>query len=103
MADAAWAGRTLTWLLLSEGAGFKGGAAAIEVTGPPGLAFSSGVINGAKFHHGQIVGSYELPKDASVEAAQAYLDSKRFALTPVEPGGVPGVGLTTGLALGTRL
>ena len=77
----------LTWLLLSEGAGFRGGAATIEVTGPPGLAFSSGVINGAKFHNGQIVGGYELPKDASVEAARAYLDSKRFALTPAEPGG----------------
>jgi hypothetical protein len=77
----------LTWLLLSEGAGFKGGAATIEVTGPPGLAFSGGVINGAKFHNGQIVGGYELPKDASAEAAQAYLDSKRFALTPVAPGG----------------
>jgi hypothetical protein len=59
----------------------------IEVTGPPGLAFSSSVINGAKFHNGRIVGGYELPKDASVEAAQAYLDSKRFALTPAEPGG----------------
>jgi hypothetical protein len=68
----------LTWLLLSEGAGFKGGAATIEVTGPPGLALSSGVINGAKFHNGQIVGGYELPKDASVEAAQAHLDSKRL-------------------------
>src|SRR5262245_9272745 len=77
----------LTWLLLSEGAGFKGGAATIEVTGPPGLTFSSGVINGAKFHNGQIVGGYELPKDASAEAAQAYLDSKCFALTPVAPGG----------------
>ncbi len=77
----------LTWLLLSEGAGFKGGAATIEVTGPPGLGFSSGVINGAKFHNGQIVGGYELPKDASVEAARAYLDSKRFALTPVDSGG----------------
>jgi hypothetical protein len=76
----------LTWLLLSEGAGFKGGAATIEVTGPPGLVFTSGVINGAKFHNGQIVGGYELPKDASAEAAQAYLDSKRFALTPVDSG-----------------
>src|SRR5215469_462923 len=44
----------LTWLLLSEGAAFKGGAATITVTGPSGLAFSSGVINGAKFHNGQI-------------------------------------------------
>jgi hypothetical protein len=77
----------LTWLLLSEGAGFKGGAATIAVIGPSGLAFSSGVINGAKFHNGQIVGGYELSRDASAEAAKAYLASKRFALTPAGPGG----------------
>jgi hypothetical protein len=57
------------------------------VTGPPGLALSSGVINGAKFHNGQIVGGYELPRDVSAEAAEAYLASKRFALAPAGPGG----------------
>ena len=75
----------LTWLMLSEGAGFTGGCATIDVTGPDGLKFSKGIMNRAKFHHRQIVGSYELPKDASPEAAQAYLESKRFVLTPVGP------------------
>lgn len=79
----------LTWLLLSEGAGFRGGTAAIEVSGPEGLAFSTGIVNGAKFHNGQIVGGYELPAGTSAEAAQAYLDSKRFVPTPVD-GAPPG-------------
>jgi hypothetical protein len=77
----------LTWLLLSKGAGFKGSTATIEVTGSPGLASPSGVVNGARFLNGQIVGGYELPKDASAETARAYLDSKRFAPTPVDSGG----------------
>jgi hypothetical protein len=75
----------LTWLMLSEGAGFTGGTARIEVTGPPGLEFSHGFFNGAKFHNGQIVGGYELPNDASLEAGQAYLASKRFVLQPDGP------------------
>ena len=75
----------LTWLMLSEGAGFSGGTATVEVEGPDGLMFSKGFINGAKFHNGQIVGGYELPKDASVEVAQAYLETKRFLLTPAGP------------------
>jgi len=74
----------LTWLLLSDGAGFRGGTAAIEVSGPEGLAFSTGIINGAKFHNGQIVGGYELPANAPAETARAYLDSKRFVPTPVD-------------------
>ena len=75
----------LTWLMLSEGAGFSGGTATVEVEGPDGLVFSKGFINGAKFHNGQIVGGYELAKDASVEVAQAYLETKRFLLTPDGP------------------
>lgn len=75
----------LTWLMLSEGAGFSGGTATVEVEGPDGLMFSKGFINGAKFHNGQIVGGYELAKDASVEVAQAYLETKRFLLTPAGP------------------
>ena len=75
----------LTWLMLSEGAGFTGGRALVDVTGPDGLTISKGFMNGAKFHHGQIVGGYELPKDASPEAGQAYLESKRFVLTPTGP------------------
>jgi hypothetical protein len=72
----------LTWLMLSEGAGFSRGTATVEVIGPDGLAFSKGFMNGAKFHNGQIVGGYELPKDATVEVARAYLETKRFVLTP---------------------
>jgi hypothetical protein len=73
----------LTWLMLSEGAGFSGGSATVEVIGPDGLTFSKGFLNGAKFHNGQIVGGYELPKDTTVDAAKAYLETKRFLLTPV--------------------
>ena len=69
--------------MLSEGAGFSGGSATVEVIGPDGLVFSKGFLNGAKFHNGQIVGGYELPKDATVEASKAHLESKRFILTPV--------------------
>jgi hypothetical protein len=76
----------LTWLMLSEGAGFTGGTATIEASGPAGLSFGKGIMNGAKFHHGQIVGGYELAKDASPEAARAYLESKRFSLTPTGAG-----------------
>jgi hypothetical protein len=61
----------LTWLLLSDGAGFRGGTAAIQVSGPEGLVFSTGIINGAKFHNGQIVGGYELPANAPAETARA--------------------------------
>jgi hypothetical protein len=75
----------LTWLVLSEGAGFTGGTATVEIVGPDRLVFSKGSMNGAKFHNGQIVGGYELAKDATPEAAQAYLESKRFLLTPVGP------------------
>jgi hypothetical protein len=73
----------LTWLMLSEGAGFKGGTASIEVAGPDGLIISKGFINGAKFHNGQIVGGYELAKDTPVDVAKAYLETKRFQLTQV--------------------
>jgi hypothetical protein len=69
----------LTWLLLSEGAGFKGGAMDVEVIGPGGLTISHAFMNGAKFHNGQIVGGYELPNNASLEVANAYLESKRFS------------------------
>jgi hypothetical protein len=70
----------LTWLVLSDGAGFRGGFASIDVDGPEGLNFSRGIINGAKFHNGQIVGGYELPSGASAEEARAYLETKRFSL-----------------------
>jgi hypothetical protein len=79
----------LTWLMLSEGAGFSGGQLAVDVTGPDGLQLPRGFINGCKFHNGQIVGGYELPSNAPAEVAKAYLETKRFVLTPA-PGGVAG-------------
>ena len=39
-------------------------------------------MNGANFHNGQIVGGYELPKDATAEVGQAYLETKRFRFEP---------------------
>lgn len=72
----------LTWLMLSEGAGFSGGALSLEITGPAGLAIPQGQMNGAKFRNGQIVGGYELAKDTPVEEARAYLETKRFTLIP---------------------
>ncbi len=72
----------LTWLMLSDGAGFSGGFADFRVTGPSGLSFTKGFMNGAKFHNGQIVGGYELPANADLETAKAYLETKKFALVP---------------------
>ncbi len=72
----------LTWLFLNEGAGFRGGAMDVEVSGPIGLTITTASMNGANFHNGQIVGGYELAKGATAEEARAYLDSKRFPLEP---------------------
>jgi hypothetical protein len=77
----------LTWLMLSEGAGFSGGTAEVHVTGPAGFVLTKGFLNGAKFHNGQIVGGYELPANAAAETAKAYLETKRFDLIPAAPGG----------------
>jgi hypothetical protein len=84
---AAWPMRLnqpqlLTWLMLSEGAGFSGGTLSVDITGPSGLAVPQGQMNGAKFHNGQIVGGYELAKNTPVEEARAYLETKRFTLIP---------------------
>ena len=49
----------VTWLMLSEGAGFNDGTLAIQVKGPDGLAVTSGFMEGSKFHNGQIVGPLE--------------------------------------------
>ena len=79
----------LTWLMLSEGVGFTGSTATIDVVGPDGLTIRRGFINGAKFHNGQIVGGYELAKNATREEAEAYLEAKRFTsrLTGAAPPG----------------
>jgi hypothetical protein len=77
----------LTWLMLSEGGGFSGGTLKLSVTGPGGLSLTRGFLNGAKFHNGQIVGGYELPSDTTAEAAKAYVETKRFDLTPADSDG----------------
>ena len=77
----------LTWLMLSEGAGFSGGTLELRVSGPGGLSLTRGFLNGAKFHNGQIVGGYELPPDTTAEAGEAYLETKRFGLTLTESDG----------------
>jgi hypothetical protein len=77
----------LTWLMLSEGSGFSGGTLELRVSGPGGLRLTRGFLNGAKFHNGQIVGGYELPPDTTLEAGQAYLETKRFDLTLTEHDG----------------
>ncbi len=49
----------VTWLMLSEGAGFNDGSLAIQINGPDGLSITSGFMEGSKFHNGQIVGPLE--------------------------------------------
>ena len=71
----------VTWLLLSEGAGFNEGTLAIQVTGPDGLAIARGYMEGSKFHNGQIVGPLETaPRDTGA-SAEALLESKHFDVT----------------------
>ena len=61
----------LTWLILSEGAGFNDGTLAIHVSGPDGLAITRGYMAGSKFHNGQIVGSLETaPRDTTGASAE---------------------------------
>jgi hypothetical protein len=50
---------SVKWLMLSQGAGFRGGAASIRVSGPDGPVLSKGAMRGFKFHNGQIVGDLE--------------------------------------------
>ncbi len=71
----------VTWLMLSEGAGFNEGTLAIQVTGPDGLAIARGYMEGSKFHNGQIVGPLETaPRDTGA-SAEALLESKHFEVT----------------------
>jgi hypothetical protein len=72
----------VTWLMLSEGAGFDDGSPTIRVTGPDGLAIAGGYLEGSKFHNGQIVGPLETaPRDAAGGSLQELLESKRFEVT----------------------
>jgi hypothetical protein len=80
----------VTWLILSEGAGFNDGTLAIHVNGPDGLAITRGYMEGSKFHNGQIVGPLETaPRDTTGASAEDLLKSRQFEVTqgPVESSG----------------
>jgi hypothetical protein len=73
----------VTWLMLSEGAGFNDGTLAVHVNGPDGLAITRGYMEGSKFHNGQIVGPLETaPRDTTGASVEDLLKSRQFELTP---------------------
>jgi hypothetical protein len=75
----------VTWLMLSEGAGFKDGTLVIHVTGPDGLTIARGHLDGSKFHNGQIVGPLETaPRDTPGASIEDVLESKQFEVTPAQ-------------------
>jgi hypothetical protein len=74
--------RLVTWLMLSEGAGFNDGTLAIHVNGPDGLTITRGYMEGSKFHNGQIVGPLETaPRDTKRASVEDLLKSKQFEVT----------------------
>src|SRR5262249_8494635 len=79
---------TITWLMLSEGAGFDEGALAIRVDGPDGLTIARGHMDGSKFHNGQIVGPLETAPRAAANSVEEALKAKQFevAAVPSQPG-----------------
>jgi hypothetical protein len=80
----------VTWLMLSEGAGFNDGTLAIRINGPDGLTITSGYMEGSKFHNGQIVGPLETaPPVAAGASPEELLKSREFEVTPrsSEPSG----------------
>jgi hypothetical protein len=72
----------VTWLMLSEGAGFNDGTLAIHVNGPDGLTITSRYMEGCKFHNGQIVGPLETaPRETTRASAGDLLKSGQFEVT----------------------
>jgi hypothetical protein len=77
--------RLATWLILSQGAGFRGGTATIRLSGPHTLIPSKAIISGCKFHNGQIVGALEpVAPNLTQEDVAKLVDAKRFKVMPVE-------------------
>src|SRR6185369_96760 len=77
--------RLATWLILSQGTGFCGGAATVHLSGPDTLPLSGAIISGCKFHNGQIVGPLEpLAPNLTQEDVAKMVEAKRFTLTLVE-------------------
>jgi hypothetical protein len=86
----------VTWLMLSEGAGFNDGTLVIRVNGPDGLAIPRGYLAGSKFHNGQIVGPLETaPKDPEGVGLEESLKSKQFEVTQ-DASASPGAQTFTG-------
>jgi hypothetical protein len=80
----------VTWLMLSEGAGFNDGTLAIHVNGPDGLAITRGYMEGSKFHNGQIVGPLETaPRETTPAGVEEHLKSRQVEVTqgPLESSG----------------
>lgn len=76
----------VTWLMLSEGAGFHDGTLAIRINGSDGLAVRHGYMDGAKFHNGQIVGPLETaPRQTPGTSVEELLKSKRFEVAQGTP------------------
>ncbi|MET0214805.1 MAG: hypothetical protein ABW292_17470, partial [Vicinamibacterales bacterium] len=72
----------VTWLMLSEAAGFNDGTLAIDVSGPDGLAITGGYMEGSKFHNGQIVGPLETaPRETTGAGVEELLKSRQFEVT----------------------
>jgi hypothetical protein len=72
----------ITWLMLSEGAGFNDGTLAIRVSGPDGLTITRGYMEGSKFHNGQIVGPLETaPRATTGASVEEALEAKQFEVT----------------------
>ena len=77
--------RLATWLILSQGAGFRGGTATIRLSGPDTIVLSRAIISGCKFHNGQVVGSLEpVAPNLTQEDVAKLVEAKRFKLMPVE-------------------
>ncbi|MGA3041904.1 MAG: hypothetical protein ABSF54_14045 [Bryobacteraceae bacterium] len=76
--------RLATWLILSQGGGFRGGTAAIRLSGPGTLLLSRAIINGHKFHNGQIVGALEpVARNLTQEDVAKLVEAMRFKVMPV--------------------
>jgi hypothetical protein len=71
--------QNVKWMILSQGAGFRGGTATIRVSGPDGLVLSRGAMRGFKFHNGQIVGDLETRPTDKDHVKDYY----GFDLTPI--------------------
>jgi hypothetical protein len=71
------------WLMLSDGAGFNDGTLAIRLSGPDGLTITSGHMEGAKFHNGQIVGPLETaPRETTALSVEEVLEATQFEVRP---------------------